>query len=134
MWYLSCFKDTVDIRESPLFWKNGDYDICIVWTLPFLKGGVKFWLPPPDGGKYELKKGGGTIVERQAFLKGGWGEWGWYFSNLIFSRFIIFTFRNYFSLCKIVLCIWRKIIFFCHHNFMKKGHSKLSKNEPENIL
>ena len=22
---------------------------------------------------------------------------------------------------------------FCHHNFMKKGHSKLSENEPENI-
>ena len=24
--------------------------------------------------------------------------------------------------------------FFCHHNFMKKGYSKLSKNDPENIL
>ena len=22
---------------------------------------------------------------------------------------------------------------FCHHNFMKKGHSKLAKNKPENI-
>ena len=22
--------------------------------------------------------------------------------------------------------------FLCHHNFMKKGHAKLSKNEPEN--
>ena len=27
-----------------------------------------------------------------------------------FSRFIIFTFRNYFALCQIVLCIWRKTI------------------------
>ena len=27
----------------------------------------------------------------------------------------------------------KKTIFFCHHNFMKKGHSKLSKNEPVNI-
>ena len=26
-----------------------------------------------------------------------------------------------------------KKFFFLHHNFMKKGHSKLSKNEPENI-
>ena len=26
-----------------------------------------------------------------------------------------------------------KLSFFCHHNFMKKGHSKLSKNETENI-
>ena len=35
----------------------------------------------------------------------------WHFSYLIFSRFIIFAFRNYFTLCKIVLRIWRKIIF-----------------------
>ena len=42
------------------------------------------------------------------------------FSYLIFSRFIIFTFRNYFILWKTVLCIWRKIIFFCHHNYVKK--------------
>ena len=28
-----------------------------------------------------------------------------------FLRFIIFTFTNYFTLCKIVLYIWRKIIF-----------------------
>ena len=69
------------------------------------------------------------MVQGQVFLKGG----GWHFSYLIFSRFIIFTFKNYFIFCKIVLCIWRKIIFFCHHNFMNKGYSKLSKNEPENI-
>ena len=24
-------------------------------------------------------------------------------------------------------------LFFCHHNSRKKGYSKLSKNEPENI-
>ena len=28
---------------------------------------------------------------------------------------------------------WKKKNFFCHHNFMKKGHSKLYNNEPENI-
>ena len=51
----------------------------------------------------------------------------WHFSYLIFSRFIIFAFRNYFTLCKIVLRIWRKIIFFSQHNFMKKGyHSYLN--------
>ena len=42
----------------------------------------------------------------------------------IFSMFIIFIFRNY---------LIEDIIFFCQHNFMKKDHSKLSKNEPENI-
>ena len=81
------------------------------------------------GGIWKIKKGGGSMVQGQVFLKGG----GWHFSYLIFSRFIIFTFRNYFIVCKIALCIWRKIIFFCHHNFMKKGHSKLSKKETENI-
>ena len=27
----------------------------------------------------------------------------------------------------------KKNYFFCHHNFMKKGQSKLTKNEPENV-
>ena len=27
----------------------------------------------------------------------------------------------------------KKKYFFCDHNFMEKVHSKLSKNEPENI-
>ena len=45
--------------------------------------------------------------------------------NLTFSRFIIFTFINYH--------FQKKIFFFCHHNFRIKGHSQLSKNEPENI-
>ena len=51
-------------------------------------------------------------------------EGGWHFSYLIFSSFVIFTFRNY-SLQNFVMRI--------HHNFMKKSHSKLSKNEPEKI-
>ena len=45
------------------------------------------------------------MVQGQIFLKGGGGEGG------------VFIFRNYFNLCKIVC----------------KGHSKLSKHEPENI-
>ena len=58
-----------------------------------------------------------------------------YYLHLVFNFFKVYHFyiRNYFTVCKIVLCIWRKIIFFFHHNFMKKGHSKLSKKEPENI-
>ena len=72
------------------------------------------------------------MVQGQVFLKGGGGE-DCHFSYLIFSRLIIFTFRNYFTFCQIVLFIWRKNIIFYHHNFMKKDHSKLSKNEPENI-
>ena len=47
--------------------------------------------------------------------------------QLFFSWFLEFrilqlmmTLLNYFILCKIVLCIRRKNIFFCHHTFMKK--------------
>ena len=107
--------------------------ICsvLVWTPPFKK--IKFWLPPPWvgwGGIWKIKKRGGSMVQGQVFLKGRC----WHFSYLFFSRFIIFTFRNYFTLCKIELYIWRKIIFFCYHNFMKKGPSKLSKTEPEKYI
>ena len=38
------------------------------------------------------------MVQGQVFFKGGG-----HFSHLIFSRFDIFTFTNYFTLCKIVL-------------------------------
>ena len=69
------------------------------------------------------------MVQRQVFLKGR----GMAILLFIFSRFIIFTFRNYFTLSKIVLCIWRKIIFSCYHNFEKKVHPKLPKNKPEKI-
>ena len=100
--------------------------------LPFFKGesGSKFWLPPLEGraGIWKILKSGWKYGAGAGLLKRG----DWHFSYLIFSRFIIFTFRNYFTLCKIVLCIWRNI-FFCHHNFLKKGRSKLSKNELENI-
>ena len=100
-------------------------------------GGVNFdYLPRRRGESEKLEKGSGSMVQGQVLLKvcvWGGGCGGWHFLSLIFSRFIIFTYRNYITLCKIVLCIWRETIFFCHHTFMKNSHSKLSKNEPENI-
>ena len=70
------------------------------------------------------------MVQGQVFLKAGGG---WHFSYLVFSRFINFTFRNYFNpLQNFVMHLKKKKIFW-HHNFMKKGHSKLFKNEPGNI-
>ena len=77
----------------------------------------------------KVLKVGGSMVQGQVFLKEGGS---WHFSYFIFLRLIIFTLRNYFTLCK-TLCIWKKNFFFCNHNYMKKGHSKLSKNEPEDI-
>ena len=77
-------------------------------------------LPVPEGGDSEkFLKGGWSMVQGQVFWKGGGG---WHFLYLIFSRFIIFTCRNY-SLQKCVMYL-KKNVFFCHHNFMKKGHSK----------
>ena len=130
------------------------FQCCYIWCglnnlynslpppLPWNVGGggiVNFDFLPWRVGYGKLKKGGGSMVQGQVFLKvvvwgRGVGWWCWHFSNLFFSRFITFTFRNYFPLCKIVLCIWRRNYFFCHRSFMKIGHSKLSKNEPENIL
>ena len=45
------------------------------------------------------------MVQGAGLLKKGWG-WGgggegWHFSYLIFSRIIVFTFRNYFTLCNL---------------------------------
>ena len=97
---------------------------------PFFKGGkANSDYRPRKGGNLRILKRGWKYGAGAGLLKRGDRR----FSYLIFSRFIIFTYGNYFTLCKIVLCIWRKIIFFCHHNFMRKGHSKLSKNEPEDV-
>ena len=98
---------------------------------PFLKGGVNFKYLLGRKGESEKK-----IKTREWKYSAGTGllkRGDCHFSFLFFLRFIIFTFRNYFTLCKIVLCIWRKLVFFCHRDFMKKGHSKLPKDEPENI-
>ena len=112
-----------------LFFSNRIIDILYHSSdPPSLKKRSKFWLPSPEGGSEKLKNGVEVSYRGRSFEKRGW-----HFSYLIFSRFIIFTFRNHFTLCKFVLCIWRKIIFFCHHNFVKKDHAKLSKIEPENI-
>ena len=79
---------------------------------PFFKGGeVNFNYLPPGGGGRESEKflkgdGSGQVV----FLKGGAGTYPiQFFQSLSFLHLddIIFTFRNYFTLClcKIVLCI-----------------------------
>ena len=68
--------------------------------------------------KKEMKYGAGA-----GFLKKGRGEGG--AGTFSISFFQGLTFLH--------LEITLPFIFFCHHNFMKKGHSKLSKNEPENI-
>ena len=93
--FLFLIKIVYNIVQAPLFLKRGKVDFDYL----------------PRRGEYEkLEKGGGSMVK---------GQVGWNFSYLIFWRFIIFTFRNYITLCKIVLCIWRKTIFFSHHNFIK---------------
>ena len=80
---------------------------------PFLKWReVNFKYLPWRGNLKNFK----NMVQVQVFLKVG----GWHCSYLIFLRFIIFTFRNYFTLCKIVLCIWEKLFFSAIIILLKK--------------
>ena len=57
----------------------------------------KFWLPPPKGGIWKILKSGWNYGAGAGLLKRGL----WHFCYLIFSRFIIFTFRYYFILRKL---------------------------------
>ena len=83
------------------------------------------------GRVWKIKKGVEVWCPARSFQQWGEGEeGGWHFCYLIFWSLSFFTFWNYFTLCKIVLYIWKRIFFFCQHNFVKKSHSKLSKNEP----
>ena len=61
---------------------------------------------PGEGGISKIKKRGRKYGAGAGLLKNGGGG-GWHFSFLIFSRFVIFIFRNYLeiTLCEIVLCI-----------------------------
>ena len=123
--YIS-FYDYVSFVPQLFFWKV--FTKCLVyhsWDPPppppsqlFKKGvEIKFWLPDdsPERGNHleNLKKGGWKYGVGAGLLNGGGGGggWSWHFFYLIFSRFIIFTFGSYFTLCKNVLCIWRKKFF-----------------------
>ena len=131
---LSYYKFCKVLIHILLFLNEGRAIFSWFWTplppLLFLKEGVNFDSIPSRGEGSQKLKRGWKYGAGAGLLKGGWG---WHFSYWVFPRFIIFTFRNYFTLCKILSYIWGKIIFFCHHNFRKKGHSKVSRNEPENI-
>ena len=81
----------------PLF-KGGEVNFC-----------YHYWW---GGGESEKLKKGVKVWCRGRSSKGGRADT---FSYLIFSSFNIFAFRNYFTLCKTVLCIWKKIIFFLSH-------------------
>ena len=69
-----------------------------------MKGeGVNFnYFPRKESEKLQI--GGGSMVQGQVFLRRGGGG-GWLCSYLVFSRFIVCTFTNYFTFCKIVLYI-----------------------------
>ena len=63
------------------------------------------------------------MVDKQVFLYRGLGRWGGgtgTFAIKFFQGLSSFSFRNY-SLQNCVMH-FKKIYFFCHHNFMKKRH------------
>ena len=73
------------------------------------------------------------MVQGQAFLKGGRGRG---LALFLLNFFKVYHFYIYKLLYPLQNCVmhFNKIAFFCHHNFLNKGYSKLSKKEPENIL
>ena len=77
-------------------------DWFIVRTIPLFSKGEKVnfdSLPRSRGNLKNFKKGVEVWCRGRSSYKGGW-----HFFYLFFLRFISFTFRNYFTLCKIVLC------------------------------
>ena len=71
------------------------------------------------------------MVQEQVFLKevgrGGLELFLWNF----FKMYHFYIYKLLYHLHNCVMRLKKK--FFCHHNFMKNGHYKLSKNEPENF-
>ena len=109
------------------------FKILVFWVV---RGVNIVQTPPPPldylpwrGGIWKIKKRGWKCGARAGLLNSGAVT----FPIEVFQGLSFLHLEITLPFCKIVSCIWRKNIFFCHHNFMKKCHSKLSKNEPENI-
>ena len=71
------------------------------------------------------------MVQGQVFLKGG-------LTLFLFNYFKAYHFLYLeiaLPFAKLCYAFEEKLFFSfsCYHDFMEKGHSKLSKNEPENI-
>ena len=64
------------------------------------------------------------MVQGQVLLKGGRAE--------TFPIYFFYIYKLLYPLQNCVIHL-KEFFFSCYHNFMNKGHSKLSKNEPENI-
>ena len=71
------------------------------------------------------------MVQRQVSLKGV-GVGGPFLFNF-FKVYHFYIQKLLYALQNCVMHLKKKNFFFCRPNFMKKGHSKLFKNEPENI-
>ena len=121
---LRIFRSFLHSLNSPFFLKEGGIDSSILLLRIFRSFFHSFDLPPPflkereevnfnylpwEGRLWKIFKRGWKYGAGAGLLK---RRGGWHFSHLFFSRFIIFTFRNYFILCKTVLCIQRKKKFF----------------------
>ena len=100
--------------RSLLFFKTVLTLMFIVWNPPpsplffFKWGGVNF-ITSTRG--WRLKNKGGSMVQKQVFLK---GRLALFLFN--FFKITIFTFRNYFTLCKIVLYMFAKLCYAFEEN------------------
>ena len=69
------------------------------------------------------------MVQGQVLLKGGGGG----LTLFLFFQGLSFLHLEITLLFAKLCYAFEEKKFFCRHNFMKKSHLKLSKNEPENI-
>ena len=72
------------------------------------------------------------MVQGQVLLKRGGGVLAGTFPIYFFQDLSFFNLEITLPFAELCYAFEEKK-FFCHHNFRKKGLSKLSKNEPENI-
>ena len=102
-------------------------------------GGVNFDYLPWRGGILKNEKRGWKycagvgLFKRGAlalFLLNAFKVYHFYIYKLLYPLQNCYAFAGYFDYLYYFIIV---IIFSCHDNFMKKGNSKLSKNEPENI-
>ena len=97
--------------------------------LSLFKGGGGDFDYLPQRGDLKIKKRGWKYGAGAGPLKRG------RLTLFLFNFFKVYYVYIYKLLYPLQNCVMhlKKNYFFCNHNFMKKGHSKLSKNDPENI-
>ena len=99
---------TINIRGTSILWKSGKIQLLYITKM-------NFYYLPQRGGIWKLKKAGGSRGGQALFLFNFFKVYHFCIQKLFYSlqNCVMYLKKNYF--------------------FLKTPHTKLSKNEPENI-